>query len=145
VCKQVCASSVFAKHELIYHSCKALVYAHEDHQRYGMVLTFTIGIVFLATPHRGSDSADFANVVLSIFNTCLSITTAGFRSGVSMDLLEYLGRNSKSLQDLLGSARHRLQNISIVSFYENRMTPPLSSLVGNIRNQGMSIWTIKDR
>lgn len=43
--------------------------------------------------------------------------------------LKLLTHNSGPLQDLVLSARHRLQNITIVSFYETEPTPPLNVLV----------------
>ncbi len=109
---------------------QALVYAHEDGKSYGQVLRSTIGVVFLATPHRGSDTANLANVIANIVNTCQAITTAGLRPAAARtELLEYLTRTSSALQSLLVSVRHRLQNLSIVTFYESRVTPPLSCLV----------------
>jgi hypothetical protein len=107
-----------------------LVYAHEDQHTYGRVLESTTGIVFLATPHRGSDTANLADVVYTIINTFMTIGTGGLRpKAARAELLEYLSRNSYALQDLLVSVRHRLQNLSVVTFYENRVMPPLSSLV----------------
>ncbi|KAK7409152.1 hypothetical protein QQX98_008645 [Neonectria punicea] len=47
----------------------ALVFAHEDDNTYGAVLKSTIGVVFLATPHAGSDGANLASVFLTIVNT----------------------------------------------------------------------------
>lgn len=111
---------------------QALVYAHEDTDRYGEVLQSTLGIVFLATPHRGSDTADLANTVCTIANNLQYIATATIRPRIARtDLLEYLTRNSKELQTIITSARHRLKNLSIVTFYENIAIPLLSSCVSH--------------
>ncbi|KAI9898900.1 hypothetical protein N3K66_005361 [Trichothecium roseum] len=122
---------IFVCHSLGGIVCKqALVYAHEDEKTYGSMLEYTRGIVFLATPHRGSDTADFAKVVSMIVSTCMAVGTGGLRPSVARtELLEYLGRNSNALQDLLVSVRHRLQNLSVVTFYENKVMPSLPSLI----------------
>lgn len=92
----------------------------------------TLGVVFLATPHRGSDIANFASIFCTIANTCQAVTTAGMRPiAARTELLEYLTRNSKALQNLITSVRHRLNILSIVTFYERRVTPPLPALVSN--------------
>ncbi|KPM39876.1 hypothetical protein AK830_g6697 [Neonectria ditissima] len=121
---------IFVCHSLGGIVCKqALVFAHEDDNTYGAMLKSTIGVTFLATPHAGSDGANLASVVLTIVNTFNTATTAGLRPRVARtELLDYLGRNSDALQDLLVSARHRLHNLSVVSFYETQATPPLSFL-----------------
>lgn len=111
-------------------SSQALLYAHEDAEGYGRILQSTLGVVFLATPHRGSDIANLANIFFTIANTCQAVTTVGLRPiAARTELLEYLTRNSKALQDLITSVRHSLQSLSIVTFYESRFMPPLSSLV----------------
>ncbi|KEZ43748.1 hypothetical protein SAPIO_CDS4385 [Scedosporium apiospermum] len=51
-------------------------------------------------------------------------TSAVVKAG-DLKLLTY---NSGPLQDLILSARHRLQNLMVVSFYETEPTPPLNSL-----------------
>ncbi|KAH7113664.1 ankyrin repeat-containing domain protein [Dactylonectria estremocensis] len=57
-------------------------------------------------------------------------TTVGWRPRATRtELLDYLSRNSDALQDLLVSVRHRLHNVSVVSFYETQATAPLSFLI----------------
>lgn len=109
---------------------QAFVYANEDKTRYGDVLQLTLGVVFLATPHKGSDIADFASVLVTILNTCQAVATVGLRPMVARaDLLAYLNSNSDALQDLNRSALYRLEALTIESFYENKVTPPGSFIV----------------
>lgn len=90
-----------------------------------------IGVVFLGCPHRGSDLADLVSIFAKILNAGSTITSAGLRPrAVRSDLIEFLGRDSETLRDLLSSARDILDRIAVVSFYETETTPPLSSLVG---------------
>ncbi|KAH6986404.1 hypothetical protein BKA56DRAFT_613779 [Ilyonectria sp. MPI-CAGE-AT-0026] len=111
-------------------SSTALVFAHEDDNFYGEVLKSVIGVAFLGTPHRGSESAKLGSTLATIINICTKTSTAGMRPrAVRNDLLDDLSSNSNTLQDLLLSARNRLRNLTVVSFYETEATPPLSSLV----------------
>ncbi|KAM0806593.1 putative NACHT domain-containing protein [Seiridium cardinale] len=116
-------SIVFICHSLGGIVCKqALVCAHEDNLIYGDTLGAVKGIVFLGTPHRGSELADIGKVVGQIINTFLPNTTR-------TDLFTHLGKDSEALQDLASAFRHRLQDLEIATFYEVEPTPPLSSLV----------------
>lgn len=112
-----------------------MVFAHEDDTTYGAVLKSVIGIVFLGTPHRGSDLATLGSVVGNIINS-LAVIQPGV---VKRDLLDHLNYDSSALQDLVLSARNRLNNIAIVSFYETEPMPPFSSPVSagcNLRLSG---------
>ncbi|KAF4459721.1 ankyrin repeat-containing [Fusarium albosuccineum] len=104
----------------LYAIALALVIAHEDDNLYGEVLKSVIGVAFLATPHRGSTAANLASVFGTIVSTFRATRT---------DLLNHLIYDSDALQDLNTSARNRLGNISVVSCYEDKPTPPLSSLI----------------
>ncbi|KAK6075641.1 ankyrin repeat protein [Seiridium cupressi] len=116
-------SIVFICHSLGGIVCKqALVCAHGDHLIYGDTLGAVKGIVFLGTPHRGSELADIGKVVGQIINTFLPNTTR-------TDLFTHLVKDSEALQDLASAFRHRLQGLEIATFYEVGPTPPLSSLV----------------
>ncbi|EXK26983.1 hypothetical protein FOMG_16422 [Fusarium oxysporum f. sp. melonis 26406] len=106
---------------------QALVAAHENDDLYGDVLKSVRGVVFLATPHRGSNAANLASICGSIVN---SFASAGLGpKTVRTDLLKTLIYDSDTLQDLTMSARNRLGNIHVVSFYETLPLPmgPLSS------------------
>ncbi|CEI40386.1 unnamed protein product [Fusarium venenatum] len=109
---------------------KALVAAHENDDLYGDLLKSIRGVVFLATPHRGSGTAKLANICGSIVN---SFASAGLGSKpVRTDLLQTLIYDSDALHGLTLSARNRLGNIHVVSFYETLplpMGPWSSSLV----------------
>ncbi|KAJ4158057.1 uncharacterized protein LMH87_008602 [Akanthomyces muscarius] len=141
---------IFVCHSLGGIVCKqALLYAHEDAEGYGRILQSTLGVVFLATPHRGSDIANLANIFFTIANTCQAVTTVGLRpTAARTELLEYLTRNSKALQDLITSVRHSLKSLSVVTFYESKFMPPLSSLIvdsasahlGIANEEAMPLW-----
>jgi hypothetical protein len=55
--------------------------------------------------------------------------TAGIAGSIRDDLLTTLGSNSQVLSDLAISARNRLRNLEIVTFYETQTMPGLSELV----------------
>jgi hypothetical protein len=87
-------------------------------------------MAFLGTPHGGSSVADAASVLGTIINTFTATASAGMRQRPTRsDLLAQIGADSKLLLGLGTAARNRLDNLSIVSFYESYATPPLSSLV----------------
>ncbi|KAM0215059.1 hypothetical protein ACHAQD_008567 [Fusarium lateritium] len=109
---------------------QALVIAHEDDNYYGEVLQSIVGVVFLATPHRGSQSANLGNIVGTIINTFRTTVTAGLGSGpIRTDLLQSLVYDNDALEDLSMSARRRLGNMSVVSCYENEPTDRSPSLI----------------
>lgn len=106
--------------------------AHEDNtdpdnQR---VLQSVAGIVFLGTPHRGSGTASLGNVVGTVVNGLIRSTSVGLQGRtIRTDLLRHLESDSKALQELTESVRHRLADIQIVSFYETEPEPFMSSVV----------------
>ncbi|KAH6951968.1 hypothetical protein DER45DRAFT_491815 [Fusarium avenaceum] len=109
---------------------QALVTAHEDNNRYGEVLQSIAGVIFLATPHRGSQSANLGHIVGTIVNTFRTTVTAGLGPRlVRTDLLQTLIYDNDTLEDLSMSARSRLGNIAVVSCYENEPTAPSQSLI----------------
>lgn len=103
------------------------MFAHLDQERYGSLLQSTIGVIFLGTPHRGSNLADIATIVGRIINLATAPATIGASSSViRRDLLSLLCYDSEILQELDFSARNLWDNISVASFYETLPTPPLS-------------------
>ncbi|SPO02536.1 uncharacterized protein DNG_05209 [Cephalotrichum gorgonifer] len=118
----------------------ALVYAHEDDSNYGAFLRSVIGVTFLGTPHRGSDVANLGSIVGSIINISVMTASAGMRPGIiRTDLLDGLNHDSPALQDLILSAKHRLKNIAVVTFYETEPMLPRSSLVVDFKSSILGI------
>ncbi|ETS79976.1 hypothetical protein PFICI_07505 [Pestalotiopsis fici W106-1] len=114
---------IFVCHSLGGIVCKqALVLAHEDDVIYRSTLKSVLGVVFLGTPHKGSEAADIGKIVGRIINLAVPKATR-------TDLLGHLGENSQALRELASSFRHRLCNLEVVTFYETQPIPPLSSLV----------------
>lgn len=99
--------------------------AHEEDAFREAISRSVTGIVFLGTPHRGSSAADLATVIGKMLN----IKSAAMGFMVKPGDLKLLAHNSEPLRDLALSARHRLHNLAVVSFYETRPIPPLNFLV----------------
>ena len=96
--------------------------AHEDDAFREAISRSVTGIVFLGTPHRGNIGADLANVIGKMLSAAMGLM-------VKPGDLKLLAHNSEPLRDLALSARHRLHNLALVSFYETRPIPPLNFLV----------------
>jgi len=92
---------------------QALVISQLD-DTYADIRKSTYGIVFLATPHRGSSSANLANVVSNI-------AMAAF-PGIQTQLLKTLEKDSNTLGDLTDNFRHLAKDFQIASFYELKPT-----------------------
>ncbi|KAI9813330.1 MAG: hypothetical protein M1832_006345 [Thelocarpon impressellum] len=84
------------------------------------VAAATFGIVFMAVPHRGSPSADYATIVSSI---------ASLATPLSNGALEQLRRGSKDLLDLSIRFGNLQESLMFVSVLEADSTP-LASWLG---------------
>ncbi|KAI1034523.1 hypothetical protein LB504_004349 [Fusarium proliferatum] len=111
---------------------QALIAAYKNDNLYRDILKSIQGVVFLATPHRGSNTVNLASICGLIVNSFASARLGP--KTVRTDLLKTLIYNSNTLQDLTMSARNRLGNIHVVSFYETLPLPmgPLSSSLGQV-------------
>lgn len=106
-----------------------------DQVRYGDLLDSTIGIVFLGTPHCGSNIADTALVVGRAVNALSATLSIGTMPNVvKQDLLDALAYDSQGLQELDLSVRHILGKISVTTFYETLPLPPLRTPVSKARD-----------
>jgi hypothetical protein len=81
--------------------------------RYRSLRTSTLGIVFLATPHRGSRAADFGSIVASAAN----MVTPGMRF-FNPHILRDLKKGSPALYDISGRFSNICTGIWIHTFYE---------------------------
>lgn len=104
-------------------SPKALIIAHESDRHYGSILQSCTGIVFLGTPHRGSDHASLGKIFAALINVLT------FTSAMRTDLLRDLQTKSNTLQVISRQFVQRAKHLQIVSFYERKNTSMISSLV----------------
>lgn len=102
---------------------KALVMAHEAAHDYGTILDSTKGIVFMGTPHRGSDLIPWSLMLVNIINH------VPFKNKIQKALLRNLDSNSDMLTEISRQFLHRSSGLKIMSFTEQLIEPPLQSLV----------------
>ncbi|KAI5793152.1 hypothetical protein EDC01DRAFT_630151 [Geopyxis carbonaria] len=100
---------------------KALVLAKEEPYRYPHIFDCVVSVMFLATPHNGSKSADIGTLVADIASLAFQRP--------AKKLLETLKFDSPQLVQLSESFRKLESKASIVSFYELRPTPVLNTLI----------------
>ena len=90
-------------------------------------------ILFLGTPHRGSNLAEILNKILqaSIFNHS------------PKQYITELQRNSPTLQEINDQFRHLAPDLQIVSFFETRQTAVgPRKMVGLMLNAGVVKLTV---
>ncbi|TVY38557.1 Protein SERAC1 [Lachnellula occidentalis] len=102
---------------------KALVLARDPNEGYKQILDSVAGIMFLATPHRGSETTSFPHIFSNIFETASTS-----RRGLRKYLLKSLELNSPELQGIVEGFRSVVA-FSIIYFVEKVATKPLESLV----------------
>lgn len=100
---------------------QALVSARADPERYYSIRVATRSILFLATPHGGSKSANMGSLLSHV-------TSLAFQSP-SKQLLETLKHDSDALTRLSNEFQEIHSSFDIINFYERRKTPGLNSLV----------------
>jgi len=108
-----------------------------DAEDYANIRDSVIGILFLGTPHRGSSTTQFPQVLANITNAALA-GAARFTGQMKVDLLKSLEKDSGVLKTLSTNFRNQASNIKIISFIEQKTTPPFKqrvsiSLVSNMR------------
>lgn len=88
----------------------------KDDPQYAAIIEAISSIIFLSTPHRGTNLAETLNRILKV-------------SSVSgpMKFISELASGSQTLQKLNDSFRHVAPKLQIISFYETRPTPIIKS------------------
>ncbi|KAJ9496115.1 hypothetical protein H2202_008361 [Exophiala xenobiotica] len=89
--------------------------------RYQSIKDATIGLIFLGTPHRGSDKATYGKVLANVVQ-CISHKPPA-------RLLSALQTNSDVLLQLTTNFRFQLPDYEVYSFFELRPIKGLSSLI----------------
>lgn len=102
---------------------QALVLAHDAMDLYGNILNSVKGVIFMATPHRGSELVPWA-ILLSNF-----VNVASFGRGIRKSLLRNIDRDSDMLGEISRQFTHRATKLKLMSFVEQQAEPPLTALV----------------
>ena len=109
---------------------KALITAVIDKVDYGPIRDATKGILFLSTPHRGSDVTPWPKLMSNVGNVIVTYTkSSGFFGKFRSDLVELLEKGSKELNTVGIEFRNQHKGITLVSFYETDSTPPFTDPV----------------
>jgi hypothetical protein len=127
VAKKACLPLILlhSSHESPNSVSQALVLAHQYHNHYGNILSSCKAIVFMGTPHRGSDIALWAAMISEIVNA------TSVSSTLRTELLRDLGLKSMVLRDISRQFVPRASMLAIVSFVEKEFTPGLRRLVNH--------------
>lgn len=102
--------------------------SHVDNERYGAIRRAVPAIVFLATPHRGSEYTEFFAKLARVVNVPLS-GTSRYTGKTRANLIKSLGKHSKTLSDISEDFRQHTEDRKIYSFLEQASTPPLHEKV----------------
>ena len=89
--------------------------------RYHVIKEATIGILFLGSPHQGSNIANYGKVLVNVASWAINKS--------SSNLLGTLQGNSNTLTQLNSDFKSQLSTCQIASFYEMKPTRPLSKPV----------------
>jgi hypothetical protein len=114
--KDVCPLFYFSRFfPLMNNTCQALDRAdrvRDTHPHLANIFSASRGIIFLGTPHRGSDSSSLSNVVASIAQVALP--------NANVDLIRSLERDSQVLDRVRDSFNRILdkRRLSVWSFVE---------------------------
>ncbi|KAH0562180.1 hypothetical protein GP486_003124 [Trichoglossum hirsutum] len=102
---------------------KALITARLDAEDYGDITNSVSAILFLATPHRGSETTQLPKVLAEIANLALTGTSL-FIGRNRTDLIGFLERDSEGLKRISTDFRNQMGDMKIASFIETSITPP---------------------
>ena len=101
---------------------KAMVIAHERSERYRAISRDTYGVLFMGTPHRGSDMAFWTTVFGKMADT---LTLGSIRT----QLLQDLQPKSACLGTICSQFVERAQSLRIFTFYERLRIKGMPGLV----------------
>ena len=97
---------------------------------YNSILNSVTAILFLATPHRGSEETSIPFILSSILNIALT-GTSRLVGSMRSDLIKAIEKDSQILKDISTTFRNLTRNIKVASFIEQKITPPSKKRVLN--------------
>jgi hypothetical protein len=103
-----------------------------DGRRFDDIRTYTLGIMFFGTPHRGSESTAFPMTLGNVANIALS-RTSRYTGKIRTDLIDMLKKDSDFLKRISTNFRNQLGKLKLSSFIEQDITPPSSVRVCSTR------------
>jgi hypothetical protein len=102
--------------------CKAFEFSNQGRQqRVAALFNATAGIIFLGTPHRGSNKASWDRVARNLSEAVLNDS--------NQLVVEALIRGSEVLERLQDSFSGLLQNISVYSFLEDKPVDGIGKVI----------------
>jgi hypothetical protein len=107
---------------------QALIIAYEAKDFYEDILNSTKGIVFMGTPHPGSELVPWSLMFTNLINI------AGFGQVIRKDLLKNLDKDCAILDEISRQFMHRATPLKIRSFIEQKIERPLTTLVCKLSN-----------
>jgi hypothetical protein len=99
--------------------------ANEATDVFGDILTSTIGIIFMGTPHRGIELTSWATLLSNVVNA------VSLGQAVRKDILRNLEANSAVLMEISRQFVHRSTSLQIMSFFELQLERPLTTVVSD--------------
>jgi hypothetical protein len=104
------------------------------------------GILFLGTPHRGSETADVASVLTGVVNAAARLGSLGLaKNPLQQNILNELRTGSKPLRELHDTFRKRVSEIQVKSFFETKDTVIRGKSLGVVCNSRFtSSWNQTD-
>jgi len=106
-----------------------MVSAHEN-ERFAEITRTTRAIMFIGTPHRGSDIAAALGPLAAIANLGLSISGGSlFAGSMRTDLVKFLSRESTALGEVNESFIPQIRDKIIISCFETEVPVGLTRLV----------------
>ena len=101
---------------------QALIIASEAAVSCGSLFSSTTGVVFMGTPHQGSELVPWAMLAANIANVA-------FGQALRSDLIEALKTGSGILAEISRAFVHLSTALRIMSFIETQVERPLTTLV----------------